>query len=88
MPGFGSIVESLVAREHDHGGKYDRLNTSSPPPEALPPSEDSPSFDIHQATQRRLNRHLKTFQSSKKKELVIMTSAFVGSLLFLYWVIG
>jgi hypothetical protein len=84
MPGFGTIAAS----GRDKGGKYDRLSTSSPPPEALRPLEDVPSFDVHQATQRILNQHLKTFHSSKRRQMIIMTSAFVGSLLFLYWAIG
>jgi hypothetical protein len=84
MPGFGTIASS----GRDAGGKYDRLNTSSPPPEDLPPLETLPSFDVHQATQRILNQHLKTFHSSKRRQLIIMSSAFVGALMFLYWVIG
>ncbi|EPE31301.1 Phosphoglycerate mutase-like protein [Glarea lozoyensis ATCC 20868] len=83
MPGFGTIGSS------GRGGKYDRLNTASPPPpEDLPPPESLPSFDVHQATQRILNQHLKTFHSSKRRQLIIMSSSFIGALLFLYWVIG
>jgi hypothetical protein len=84
MPGFGT----MAASRRDKGAKYDRLNTSSPPPETSSPPDNVPSFDVHQATQSILNQHLKTFRSSKKRQLVVMTLAFVGSLLFLYWVIG
>ncbi|KAF4630563.1 hypothetical protein G7Y89_g7577 [Cudoniella acicularis] len=63
-------------------GKYERLLASGPAPRTLP------AFDVHEVTQRILDRHLKTFQSSKRRQLVIMSLTVIGVLLFLYRVIG
>lgn len=78
MSGFGATT----VRDRGQNIKYDRLSTSSPPPETLP------TFDVHEATQRILDRHLESFKSSKKRQLIMMSGTVIGALVFLYWVIG
>jgi len=79
MPDFGTTRRN----GRDQSGKYGRISTSSPPPE-----ETGSSSNVHHATQERLSRHLEAFHSNKRKEVLVMALGFVGTLVFLYWIVG
>ncbi|KAG9234958.1 histidine phosphatase superfamily [Amylocarpus encephaloides] len=64
--------------------KYDRLINSAEP-EVLVVGGPS-SSDGREATPRILDRHLKHFRSSKKRQLAITSMAVLGALSFLYWI--
>ncbi|KAH6673628.1 histidine phosphatase superfamily [Halenospora varia] len=62
--------------------KYERLLDTEPAPEA------TRTLDVHEATHRILDHHLKTFRSIKRRQLILMASTVIGALVLLYWVIG
>ena len=81
MSGFGTTQEGATGNRNNI--KYGRVSQNEDSPESQPSA-----FDVHEATARILNQHLKTFQSSKRRQLIIMSSSVLGAFLFLYWVIG